>query len=73
MKKAMEFENFISSAKIFDAEYFGSAFTWCNNRNGNAKIWKRMDRLLLDGAWLDQGLVTSVTHLARNFSDHSLL
>ncbi|XP_027151796.1 uncharacterized protein LOC113751848 [Coffea eugenioides] len=51
----------------------GSCFTWCNNRLGRARIWKRLDRLLINEECLNFSLSISVSHLVRAPSDHALL
>lgn len=40
---------FMEEAGAFDAGYSSSRFTWCNNHRGRARIWKQLDRLLIDG------------------------
>ncbi|XP_027122854.1 uncharacterized protein [Coffea arabica] len=71
--EALDFLDFMSSAELFDAGFSGSSFMWCNNRLGRARIWKRLDRLLLNASCYDVGLAVSVSHLARDPSDHSRL
>nr|XP_027127799.1 uncharacterized protein LOC113743944 [Coffea arabica] len=70
---SLDFLDFMSSAELFDAGFSGSSFTWCNNRLGRARIWKRLDWLLLNASCYDVGLAVSVSHLARDPSDHSPL
>nr|XP_027098875.1 uncharacterized protein LOC113718155 [Coffea arabica] len=64
---------FMSSAGLLDAGFSGSRFTWCNNRQGQARIWKRLDRLLYDQLALDLGIMYEVLHLGRAPSDHAPL
>ena len=73
LSEALDFLEFLSSAKLFDAGFSGPSFTWCNNCLGRARIWKRLDRLLLNHSCYDVGLVVAVSHLARDPSDHSPL
>ena len=40
--------DFMQDAGIFYADFLGSNFTWCNNRYGRARIWKRLDRMLIN-------------------------
>ena len=51
--EGLDFLNFMSVAGVSDAGFFGSKFTWCNNRSGTAQIWKRLDRLLMSGLALE--------------------
>ena len=41
--EGMEFQSFMSMASVVDAGFTGSQYTWCNNRGGGARIWKRLD------------------------------
>ena len=64
---------FMEEAGVFDVGFFGSDFTWCNNRRGRAKFWKRLDRLLINGDHAGLPLSISITHLAKHPSDHAPL
>lgn len=37
----------MASVGLIDLSYSGSRFTWCNNRFEGAKVWKRIDRVLV--------------------------
>ncbi|XP_071939854.1 uncharacterized protein [Coffea arabica] len=63
----------MEEAEVFDVGFSCSSFTWCNNRQGRAWIWKRLDRLLVNGECSELPSVVSVTHLARHPSDHAPL
>ncbi|XP_075074951.1 uncharacterized protein LOC142162598 [Nicotiana tabacum] len=54
-----------------DAGFTGNIFTWCNNRDAPNTIWKRLDRFLHNCEWFDLYSRTTITHLARAYSDHS--
>ncbi|XP_071905753.1 uncharacterized protein [Coffea arabica] len=69
--EGIEFLAFKEEAEVFDAEFSGSSFTWYNNRRGRARIWKRLDRLLINGKCSDLASPISVVHLARHPSDHA--
>lgn len=64
---------FMTQAEVFDAGFSGSRFTWCNNREGRARIWKKLDRVLLNHSFLQLNLNLSVQHLTRDPSDHAPL
>ncbi|XP_027077095.1 uncharacterized protein [Coffea arabica] len=72
-EEGWELLNFMSQAGIFDVGYSGSIFTWCNNRYGRARIWKRLDRLLMNQVSSNLGLGFDVQHLCRDPSDHAPL
>ncbi|XP_027158564.1 uncharacterized protein LOC113760195 [Coffea eugenioides] len=68
-----DFLNFMALAGVSDAGFSGSRYTWCNNRFGTARIWKRLDRLLLCGRALELPYQFMVQHLGRDPSDHAPL
>lgn len=65
-----EFRSFIDSAGLLDLGFSGAQFTWCNNRQGSARVWERLDRALANSSWLQLFPSASVTHLSRIASDH---
>nr|XP_027083663.1 uncharacterized protein LOC113705962 [Coffea arabica] len=71
--EAMEFRQFINEANLSDVGFSGAQFTWCNNRHGRARIWKRLDRVLVNEGYSDTGMSLAVSHLARESSDHAPL
>nr|XP_027109303.1 uncharacterized protein LOC113729178 [Coffea arabica] len=71
--EVLDFLNFMSVAGVSDAGFSGSRYTWCNNRSGAARIWKRLDRLLLSGRALELQHQVMVQHLVRDPSNHSPL
>ncbi|XP_071933853.1 uncharacterized protein [Coffea arabica] len=71
--EATEFVTFMRPAGLVDGSFSGSRFTWCNNRHGRARIWKRLDRLLMNMECFDAGLSIGVTYLERHPSNHAPL
>nr|XP_027108979.1 uncharacterized protein LOC113728817 [Coffea arabica] len=71
--EGMEFMSFMEEARVFDVGFSGASFTWSNNRRGRARVSKRLDRFLVNGACLDLSNAISVLHLARHPSDHAPL
>ncbi|KAL9674735.1 hypothetical protein QQ045_002934 [Rhodiola kirilowii] len=65
-----DFNNFQVQAGLSDAGFTGAKFTWCNNRQEDAHIWMRLDRVLLNGPALAYLPSLKVQHLARVASDH---
>ncbi|XP_071912247.1 uncharacterized protein [Coffea arabica] len=63
----------MEKAGIFDVGFSGASFTWSNNRRNRARISKRLDRFLVNGACLDLFDAISVLHLTRHPSDHAPL
>ncbi|XP_027120700.2 uncharacterized protein [Coffea arabica] len=61
----------MEGAEVFDAGFSGSRFTWCNNRQRRDRIWKQLDRVLINGAFTESAPSLAMTHLARHPSDHA--
>ncbi|XP_020593414.1 uncharacterized protein LOC110033704 [Phalaenopsis equestris] len=55
----------IHRAGLFDMGFKGPNFTW---KRGS--IWERLDRMLVNDAWFNHFLLTFVTHLSLDGSDH---
>ncbi|XP_071909708.1 uncharacterized protein [Coffea arabica] len=72
-REGVDFLQFMAEAGVSDVSFSGSRFTWCNNRPGTTRIWKRLDRLLVNGAALHLQHQVAVQHLGRDPSDHSPL
>jgi hypothetical protein len=68
-----EFHSFMQQAGLCDPGFSGNIFTWCNNQQGTARIWCRLDRFLINSAFISQFPPIQVSHLARNYSDHTPL
>lgn len=67
--ESREFRDFIDSAGLIDLGYFGSWFIWCNNHLRPARVWKRIDRILVMAGWLQHFLRYQVQHFSRIVSD----
>ncbi|XP_071925430.1 uncharacterized protein [Coffea arabica] len=63
----------MARAGVQDAGFSGSRFTWCNNRGGRARIWKRLDRMLFNQGAATLSFNFQVHHLGRDPSDHAPL
>ena len=46
--KSLEFINIIETCGLVDMGYNGQKFTWCNHRKDGARIWKRLDRGMIN-------------------------
>lgn len=68
-----DFNDFIENLHLIDAGFLGDPYTWCNNQQGRARIWLRLDRLLLNPAAHQFFPQCQITHLPRILSDHSPL
>ncbi|KAG8655626.1 hypothetical protein MANES_04G060201v8 [Manihot esculenta] len=48
-----DFKECIMSAALSEMRTRGCYFTWTNNQLGPARIWQKLDRCLVNMAWLD--------------------
>ncbi|XP_027167230.1 uncharacterized protein LOC113767361 [Coffea eugenioides] len=48
LDEGVELRTFMAMVGVGDAGFSGPRFTWCNNRGGHARIWKRLDRVLFN-------------------------
>ncbi|XP_074277918.1 uncharacterized protein LOC141601526 [Silene latifolia] len=69
----MAFNQCLLDISLDDAHNFGLEHTWTNKREPTARIWSRLDRVLLNSDWLIQFPTTNVQVLPSGISDHSPL
>nr|XP_027067853.1 uncharacterized protein LOC113693523 [Coffea arabica] len=65
-----EFAECISACDLKEIPFSGSRYTWTGIRQGR-RIWKRLDRLLMNLEWQRRFYGSVVKHLNRATSDHS--
>ncbi|KAG5580314.1 hypothetical protein H5410_050941 [Solanum commersonii] len=70
MRKSLEFIRVIEACGLMDLGFNGPKFTWSNQRDINFRIWKRLDRAMVNDRWLQDMPHTSITHLPSVGSDH---
>ncbi|XP_049348974.1 uncharacterized protein LOC125813528 [Solanum verrucosum] len=70
MRKSVEFIGVIEACGLMDLGFNGPKFTWSNQRGVNFRIWKRLDRAMVNDKWLQNMPHTSITHLPSVGSDH---
>ncbi|XP_060170788.1 uncharacterized protein LOC132601740 [Lycium barbarum] len=73
IEDCVNFLSCLADCGLQDAGFFGSNFTWCDNRDPPNTIWERLDRLVYNSEWFDTFGSTLVTHLSRTGSDHAPL
>ncbi|XP_060210412.1 uncharacterized protein LOC132637319 [Lycium barbarum] len=49
--KNFDFAACMNRCGLEDAGFVGSNYTWCNNRRLGKRIWKRLDRIIIDDNW----------------------
>ncbi|CAL9024686.1 unnamed protein product, partial [Prunus brigantina] len=64
------FIDWIDRNQLIDLGFSGAKFTWCNKRNAEGIIWKRLDRGLSNIAWRLLFPEAHLSHLPRVNSDH---
>ena len=70
ISKSLEFISIIEACGLVDMGYTGQDYTWCNHRKDGARIWKRLDRGMVNDKWLDMMPQSNITHLPSVGSDH---
>lgn len=48
-----EFREALNYCSLLDIRYWGSHFTWCNNRDHPYTTWVRLDRAVTNMEWLN--------------------
>lgn len=70
MKKSLEFITVIEDSGLIDLCFSCKKFTWSNKRGLVYRIWKRLDRGMVNDKWLDVMPHTTITHMSFMGSDH---
>ncbi|XP_015161207.1 uncharacterized protein [Solanum tuberosum] len=73
MNKSFEFISVLEPCGLTDLGYTGFPLTWCNQRDAQARVWKRLDRSMVNDKWLEVMPQTTIDHLSSVGSDHSPL
>ncbi|KAH0712277.1 hypothetical protein KY289_008236 [Solanum tuberosum] len=70
MRKSLEFIAVIEACGLMDLGFSGQKFTWSNKRGIHSRVWKRLDRAMVNDSWLEKMPQTTITHLPAVGSDH---
>ncbi|KAI0488519.1 hypothetical protein KFK09_028353 [Dendrobium nobile] len=70
-KGSKDMKNFMMNNDFHDIRFVGPSYTWCNNKEGNSRIWERLDRCLLNSKAIHKVPMVKVRHLPRVASDHA--
>ncbi|KAG5585870.1 hypothetical protein H5410_046304 [Solanum commersonii] len=70
MRKSLEFIVVIEACGLLDLGFSGQKYTWSNKRCIHHRIWKRLDRAMVNDSWLEKMPQTTITHLSSIGSDH---
>ncbi|WMV30192.1 hypothetical protein MTR67_023577 [Solanum verrucosum] len=73
MNKSLEFIGVIEAYGLTDLGYTGLPYTWCNQRDAEARVWKRLNKSMVNDKWLENLPQTTIENLSSVGSDHSPL
>ncbi|KAL7197307.1 hypothetical protein ACSBR2_019903 [Camellia fascicularis] len=65
------FNSYILRSELVDLSYGGCLFTWANKREGGDYIATKIDRVIVNEAWLDQFPASTASFPTSCISDHS--
>ncbi|KAL0295158.1 UNVERIFIED_CONTAM: hypothetical protein Sradi_6849500 [Sesamum radiatum] len=68
-----EFRDFVTAAGLVHLPFKGCPYTWHNSSEGSRSLWKRLDRVLVNEAWLGAWPQSSYLSALPRTSDHSPL
>ncbi|GAA0138880.1 hypothetical protein LIER_00538 [Lithospermum erythrorhizon] len=64
------FRQVVTDCGLFDVQYVGFQYTWCNTFTSPDSTKVRLDRGLASKCWMDRFPQAKLTHLSTNTSDH---
>ena len=67
------FCNAINSCGFKDLGYSGPDYTWCNMKEGDGRVYLRLDRALATCDWIEKFSEIKVHHLVNSTLDHCAL
>ncbi|KAH7843849.1 hypothetical protein Vadar_021345 [Vaccinium darrowii] len=70
---AMDFNDCLDIIGMDDMPFKGMWFTWSNKRGGMDDIKSKLDRVLINAAWMDKFSKSEAMFLALGVSDHSFI
>ncbi|XP_026378393.1 uncharacterized protein LOC113272810 [Papaver somniferum] len=65
-----EFSDWMDDKNLFEADSLGSFFTWANSQSGARRIINKLDRSIINEAWLNKFENWRCKSLPRKVSDH---
>ncbi|XP_074282778.1 uncharacterized protein LOC141607321 [Silene latifolia] len=69
----LAFNACLAKCYLDDMHSMGSEFTWSNKQGSDARTWARLDRVLVNPAWLTMFLASYALSMPPSPSDHSPL
>ncbi|XP_026399701.1 uncharacterized protein LOC113295584 [Papaver somniferum] len=68
-----EFSYWLDDNNLFEADALGSKFTWTNRQSGMTRIVSKLDRVIINAAWLEKFENWRCKALPMEVSNHSTL
>ncbi|XP_026383951.1 uncharacterized protein LOC113279472 [Papaver somniferum] len=68
-----DFCDWMDDSDLFEADFFGSKYTWANGKSGVRRILCKLDKAVINEAWLSKFENWRCKALPREVSDHSPL
>ncbi|XP_026459765.1 uncharacterized protein LOC113360473 [Papaver somniferum] len=68
-----EFSDWMDDNNLFEADSLGCKLTWTNGQSGTRRILSKLDRAIINEAWLNKFANWRRKALPREVSDHSTL
>ncbi|XP_050217558.1 uncharacterized protein LOC126668397 [Mercurialis annua] len=66
-----EFQACIDEFNLLELKWSGNLFTWTNNQDAVSKIWRRLDRALVNEEWMNKFNNVEARILNQCISDHA--
>ncbi|XP_060972268.1 uncharacterized protein LOC133038199 [Cannabis sativa] len=65
------FKDCVSQCQLEDIKSSGKLFTWCNNQQGDDRIYSKLDRVMANGQWMKKYPRAEAIFLNKGAFDHS--
>ena len=70
INKSLESISIIEACGLMDMGYNGKKYSLCNHKKNWDRVWKRLDKGMVNDKWLDKMPQSNITHLPSVGSDH---
>lgn len=71
MSDISELSNLVLETSLVDLRYTGHHLTWCNKQKGSARLYCKLDRVLVNDSWAQNFSEPSSIFMHPDISDHS--
>ncbi|XP_021850758.1 uncharacterized protein [Spinacia oleracea] len=70
LHEIQDFQSCVNTCGLVDAKLNGNFFTWNNKQQGSRRVFSKLDRVLINQAWLTQYPNTEVCFKNEGYFDH---